>query len=168
MCSLKRFLLTVLLGVVFGLTAVALIASVPFVRLARRQRAMLALLQGADDLEQLLHRTREQMLAMHALVDQLPSDINAQAQASLQNPQGIQNALRDLLEHRLWISRHAPTASLDQLQIAIGALQRARQPVAAQLQRLEQAGNELRQLTEPALEQAAREPASLRRTVPSN
>lgn len=160
--------MTVLLAVVFALSVVMLAASIPFIRLARRQRALLSLLQAADEFEQLLHRTRDQMVAMQALVDRLPSDINGEAQASLQNPQGVQNALRDLLEHRLWISRHASAASLADLQKAVAALERARQPVAAQLLRLEMAGEELRQLTEPALEQAAREPASLRRAVPSN
>lgn len=160
--------MTVLLAVVLALLLVMLVASIPFMRLARRQRAMLALLQAADEFEQLLHRTRDQMIAMQALVDRLPSDINGEAQASLQNPQGVQNALRDLLEHRLWISRHAPSATMGDLLKAVTALERARQPVAAQLLRLEMAGEELRQLTEPALEQAAREPTSLRRAVPSN
>jgi len=72
-------------------------------------------------------------------------------------------ALRDLLEHRLWISRHGATASLAELKQAELAMSRARGSISSQLARLESAGAELGDATQAALEQAAREPAALRR-----
>lgn len=146
----------------FGL--IGLLAWIPFHRAASRQRALIRLLEGADEMERLLLRTRERMSAMQDVVGRVPADIGAVARASLDADQRVQQALRDLLEHRLWISRHGATARLHELKQAEGALARARATIAAQLERLESAGAELDDATQAAIEQAAREPAALRRS----
>lgn len=146
---------------IFGL--VGLIAWIPFHRAASRQRALIRLLEGADEMERLLLRTRERMSAMQAVVGRVPADIGAVARASLDADQRVQQALRDLLEHRLWISRHGATARMHELKQAEAALQRARDTIASQLERLESAGAELDDATQAVVEQAAREPAALRR-----
>ncbi len=155
-------LILVLLAV-FAL--IGLIAWIPFQRAASRQRALIRLLEGADEMERLLHRTRDRMSAMQDVVGRVPADIGAVARASLDADQRVQQALRDLLEHRLWISRHGATASLQALKQAEAALQRARATIAGQLERLESAGAELDDATQAVIEQAAREPAALRRSA---
>lgn len=154
--------LILILFAVFALIGV--VAWIPFHRAASRQRALIRLLEGADAMERLLHRTRDRMAAMQDVVGRVPADIGAVARASLDADQRVQQALRDLLEHRLWISRQGATASLAELKQAEAALQRARATITAQLDRLESAGAELDDATQAVVEQAAREPAALRRT----
>jgi len=154
---------TLILAVIAAFGVIALIAWIPFHRAASRQRALIRLLQGADQLERLLHTTRERMNAMQDVVGRVPADIGAVARASLDADGRVQQALRDLLEHRLWISRHGATASLAELKQAELAMSRARGSISSQLARLESAGAELGDATQAALEQAAREPAALRR-----
>jgi predicted nucleic acid-binding Zn-ribbon protein len=129
----------------------------------RRHRTLVRLLDQADELERLLHHTRERMNAMKHLVGRVPSDIAAIANASLDADQRVKQGLRDVLEHRLWISRSAESASQKQLDEACAALQRAHAALASQLQRLESAGAELEDATAAAVEAAAREPAALTR-----
>ena len=152
-----------ILAVVLAFALVGLAAWIPFHLSASRQRALIRLLEGADELEGLLHRTRERMTAMQNVVERVPADIGAVAKASLDADQRVQQALRDLLEHRLWISRHGATASLAELKNAERAMGRARDTIASQLTRLEHAGTELDHVTQAVIEQAAREPAALRR-----
>lgn len=132
-------------------------------RALRRQRALGRLLDGADAMENLLHRTRERMDAMRNVVDRVPDEVGAVARASLDSEQRIQDALRDVLEHRLWIQRHGPHASPRELDAACAAMDRARERITAELDRLERAGAELTQATDAAIEAARREPPELRR-----
>jgi hypothetical protein len=129
----------------------------------RRERALRRLLDRADALEQLLHTTRERMASMREVVQRVPSDIGAVATASLDAQAIVQPALKNLLEHRMWISQHGMTASTVELDTAAAALQRAHASIADQLARLENAGAALASATQASLEQAAREPAALKR-----
>lgn len=129
----------------------------------RRERSLRHLLDRADALEQLLHLTRDRMTEMRRVVDRVPSDIAAQAHASLDAQNQVQQGLRDVLEHRLWISRHGLTAPQKELDIACRAMDRAYTSIADQLGKLENAGAELADVTQAAIEQAAREPATLTR-----
>ncbi|MCI1709387.1 MAG: hypothetical protein LKM39_02700 [Chiayiivirga sp.] len=129
----------------------------------RRERALRRLLDRADALEQLLHTTRERMASMREVVQRVPSDIGAVATASLDAQAIVQPALKNLLEHRMWISQHGMTASTAELDTAAAALQRAHASIADQLARLENAGAALASATQASLEQAAREPAALKR-----
>jgi predicted nucleic acid-binding Zn-ribbon protein len=133
----------------------------------RRHRTLVRLLDKADELERLLHHTRERMNAMKHLVGRVPADIAAVANASLDADQRVKQGLRDVLEHRLWISRSADTASQQQLDQACAALERAHEALTSQLERLESAGAELEDATAAAVEAAAREPAALTRRAES-
>lgn len=132
-------------------------------RAQRRQRALAHLLDGADAMERLLHRTRERMQAMQGVVARVPKEVGAVAQASLESDRQVQEGLRDVLQHRLWIQRHAQTASQRDLDAACEAMDRAQERIATELGRLERAGAELAEATDAAIEAARREPPQLRR-----
>lgn len=129
----------------------------------RRQNILTRILDLADELEALYKETGRKMDAMKLVVQRVPSDIGAVANASLQSQEHIQQGLRNVLEHRLWLARHATTAKLGELKTALQALERSRAAIAEQLERLENAGAELTEATDAAVAQAQREPASLRR-----
>lgn len=131
--------------------------------LGRRERALVRLLDSADALEALLKETRQRMAALQGVVGRVPEDIGAVARASLDTEAQVQQGLRNVLEHRLWIARHGDSASHAQLEAALEALERARDSIAGQLDRLDRAGTDLADATQAALEQAAREPPALRR-----
>lgn len=143
--------------------AVALLAVVLHQRSLRRERSLRHLLDRADALEVLLHRTRERMKEMRQVVDRVPQDIAAEAHASLDAKDQVQQGLRDVLEHRLWISQHGLTAPQKELDTACRAMDRAYNNIAERLGQLESAGAELADVTQAAIEQAAREPATLTR-----
>ena len=129
----------------------------------RRQRLLTRILDLADELEALLKQTKTKMDAMQQVVKRVPADIGAVADASLQSQDQIQQGLRNVLEHRLWLAKHAESAGLQDLRESRAALERSRASIAEQLRRLESAGAELTEVTDAALEQARREPAALRR-----
>lgn len=156
---------TPLLIAVLACVVVAAIALGLHRRAQRRHLALTHLLDRADAIEALLQRTRERMRAMRSVVDQVPEDIALVAQASLQAERPIQDALRDVLEHRLWIQRHGQTASFADLALACAAIDRAHDTLSAQLQALEHAGAELAAATASAAESARREPPTLRRGI---
>jgi Tfp pilus assembly protein PilE len=143
--------------------ALALIAVYVRHRGVRRERSLRHLLDQADALEQLLHQTRQRMGEMRRVVDRVPQDIAAQAHASLDAETQVQQALRNVLEHRLWISKHGLTASQNELDAACAAMDRAHASISDRLSQLESAGAELANVTQAALDQAAREPAALTR-----
>ena len=142
---------------------IVLAAAVLRLRSNRRERSLRYLLDRADALETLLHTTRDRMNAMRTVVQRVPSDIGAVAHASLDAQPQVQQGLRDVLEHRLWISRHGLEASQGELDRACAALDRAYTTIADKLDRLENAGAELIDVTQASIEQAAREPAALKR-----
>lgn len=142
----------------------AALALVGHVRASRRQRTLVRLLDAADAMEGLLHRTRERMQAMQSVVARVPTDVGAVARASLESDLQVQQGLKDVLKHRLWIQRHAQTASQQDLDAACEAMERARDRIATELGRLEHAGAELTEATDAALEAARREPPQLRRS----
>lgn len=143
--------------------ALALLAVLLHQRGLRRERSLRHLLDRADALEVLLHRTRERMKEMRQVVDRVPQDIAAEAHASLDAKDQVQQGLRDVLEHRLWISQHGLTAPQKELDTACRAMDRAYNNIAERLGQLESAGAELADVTQAAIEQAAREPATLTR-----
>lgn len=150
------------------LGGLALVAVYLRQRSVRRERSLRHLLDRADALEQLLQRTRERMGEMRQVLDHVPQDIAAEAQASLDAEAQVQLGLRNVLEHRLWISRHGLTASQQELDTACTAMDRAFAKISARLDQLESAGAELANVTRAALEQAAREPATLTRRKPDD
>ena len=106
----------------------------------RRERAMLSLLHGADQLEADIKRCRVRLDRAHASVRITPG---VPAAGSSSADAAIDQALRNLLEHRLWIRDRAPQARQAQLDEAVAALQQARTRISEQLQALDQAQGEL-------------------------
>ena len=129
----------------------------------RRQRTLARMLDLADEVERLLNRSQERMLALRPLVQRVPADIAAQAQASLEGSLPIREAKRDVLQHRLWIQKHGSSATQDELDEACAALARAGKRLSGQLHELDTVGSDLANATEAAAEAALREPATLRR-----
>ena len=151
--------------VLAGAVALALVLPLAWWLLVsrRRERSMVRLLDLADEVQRLLDRSQERMQAMQAVVGRVPPDIAAVAHASLDSTQSIRDAKRDVLQHRLWIQKHGPTARQSELDAACAALDRARARLSGQLDELERAGAELAQATEASAEAARREPPTLRR-----
>ena len=142
---------------------VALGAAVIRHKSVRRERSLRHLIERAEALETLFHNTRERMKDMRSVVDRVPQDIAATAHASLDSHDLVQQGLRNVLEHRLWISQHGLTASQKELDTACEAMDRAYESISTQFTRLELAGAELANATQAVIEQAAREPAALTR-----
>jgi hypothetical protein len=128
-----------------------------------RQRTLARMLDLADAVEALLDRSQERMAAMRPLVQRIPADIAAEAQASLESSLPIREAKRDVLQHRLWIQQHGGSASQRELDRAAAALARVHEKLAAQLKALENVGSDLASVTDAAAEAALREPPALRR-----
>ena len=153
-------------AIVYLLIVCAVIAAILLgwlVRGRRRQQTLTGIMDSADAMELLLHRTRSRMVAMQNVVGRIPADIAAEARASLAREDHLQAAFRDLLQHRLWLQQNAGSASQHALDEAAAALRRARERIAGELDRLEHAGAELESATTPAMQAAKREPAALRR-----
>ncbi|HTA64001.1 MAG TPA: hypothetical protein VK753_00725 [Xanthomonadaceae bacterium] len=151
-------LLTSLLLVLAGCVALWWIA-----RGRRRQRTLTRIMDDADAMETLLRRTRDKMGAMQNVVGRMPADIAADARASLDSDKRVQAGFRDLLQHRMWLQQNVGTASQESLDEAAAALERAKARIAAELDRLDNAGAELDSATGAAIEAAGREPPALRR-----
>lgn len=152
-----------------GLIALAIAAPVWWIHRTRliRQRTLTRMLDLADEVERLLNRSQERMAALRPLVQRVPADIAAQAQASLESSLPIREAKRDVLQHRLWIQKHGDRASQKELDQACGALNRVRERLDGQLVELESVGTDLASATQAATEAALREPAALRRPTGS-
>jgi len=129
----------------------------------RRQLSLARLLDLADEVERLLNLSQARMSALQSLLQRVPADMGAVAQASLEQDLPILEAKRDVLQHRLWIQKHGLTATQPELDAACDALDRARQRIGGQLANLESAGADLASATAAADAAALREPPTLRR-----
>jgi len=110
----------------------------------RREAAIRALLDGADALEAQLVECRERMQVLRSMLIDLPEEMSADADFALAADHKVQAALRDLLEHRLWIRQHAGDARQIELDHAVGALAQSRAAMAEQLGKLAEITEELR------------------------
>jgi predicted nuclease with TOPRIM domain len=102
----------------------------------RRHAIIRALLDGADALEAQLQECRQRMQRLRGMLSVLPEEMSAQADAALSADSKVQEALKDLLAHRLWIQQNAQGASLDQLNAARSALTQSSATLNAQIERL--------------------------------
>ena len=130
----------------------------------RRQRTLSRMLDLADEVEALLDRSQERMAALRPLVERVPADIAAEANASLQGSLPIREAKRDVLQHRLWIQQKGASAEQAELDRACAALARVRERLDGQLAELENVGSDLASATDAAAAAALREPPTLRRS----
>jgi uncharacterized coiled-coil protein SlyX len=102
----------------------------------QRERAIRALLDGADALETQLQDCRQRMQRLRGMLTILPEEMSADADTALSADAKVQAALRDLLAHRLWIKQHAVDASLQQLAAARSALDQSGATLRALIERL--------------------------------
>ena len=153
---------------IIGLVSLAIVLPMLWRHRARlrRQRTLARMLDLADEIERLLARSQERMAAMRPLVQRIPADIAAEAQASLESSLPIREAKRDILQHRLWIQQHGGSATQEELDRACAALARVSERLDNQLAELETVGSDLASATDAAAEAALREPPTLRRPGP--
>jgi hypothetical protein len=140
--------LLALLPALAGLGVIAaLVAIIVFMRRqARRRRALRALYRGADALEHDLKECRMRLERAHASVNVAPG-VPAAGEADART--AVDAALRELLEHRLWLRDQAAEAGQRELDAALAALDKARASLSEQLTALASA--------QRALETAVRE-----------
>lgn len=131
--------------VLIGLIALVAVAFV-FVNLRRQRRisAIQQLLDDADRLEAKLHETRQRMRELESLLGRLPADITEQARASLASEAGIQDALKKVLGHRLWIRENAETAPIQALRDVGDSVRKSLTQLETQLARLDLVGTDLK------------------------
>jgi hypothetical protein len=111
--------------------------------LAKRERAVRRLLDGADALEAQLLDCRARMQQLKTMLVALPEEMSADANTALTADDKVQAGLRDLLAHRLWIKQHAASATRGDLDAACAAIDQSRQVMQAQLTRLDSITGEL-------------------------
>lgn len=112
-------------------------------RQERRNLAIQNLLDDADRLEAKLLDTRTRMREVEGMLGRLPSDITETARATLASEAGIQDALKRVLSHRLWIRENGSTASIAKLREVGVTARKSLAQLEQQLARLEGAGGEL-------------------------
>lgn len=112
-------------------------------RWVRRERSIRRLLDGADALELQLQQCREHMRNLKEMLIVLPEEMSAEANSALTADAKVDNALRDVLAHRLWIKQHAVSASQQELDAACSAMRQSSDTLARQLERLAQAAADL-------------------------
>jgi hypothetical protein len=117
--------------------------------LRRRSQVLTEILDLADELERELLECRARLREIPALTASLPPAEQLSARATLAAEPLVQDALRDLLAHRLWLKDHAEGAALDQLLSARDALAVTRASLARQLGRLAEVRGELRSVGAP-------------------
>jgi len=134
-----------------------------FIRRRLRENSLFRLLDLADEMEALLAQSQAKLSAMRTLIERAPEDIALRTRSFMDVGIPVQNAKRDLLQHRLWIQQNGMEASQSQLNMACDALQKARDTLLHQLTELEHAAMEFAAVTDAAWKAADNEPASLRR-----
>lgn len=128
---------------VLGLLLVAVFAGLREQRLRRRTRVLGDIFDLADALESELLECRARLREVPALTTLLPASGELSASATLAAEPQVQDALRDLLAHRLWLKDHAQSASYRELLASRDALAATRRTLTAQLGRLAEVRSEL-------------------------
>jgi hypothetical protein len=100
----------------------------------RRERSLAALLDALDALEATIKRYRERMLVMDAEVRSL-GPVDGFRRIDPQAP--MQEALRGVLQHRLWIRDHGASASERELDAALDSTVARRDQLVARLTELD-------------------------------
>lgn len=113
---------------------------------------MTLLLDKADRLEADLRDCRERLDRTHAMMEVKPGQpVDGETDAR----KAVDDGLRSVLEHRLWLRDHAASASQKELDSAVTALNDAHERLDPQLQALDQAQNDLEQAIRENLEGGA-------------
>lgn len=114
-------------------------------RLRRRSLLLAEILDLADALENELLECRARLREIPALAAALVPSEQLSARATIAAEPQVQDALRDLLAHRLWLKDHAAAAPIDQLTTARDALVATRGSLTDQLARLANARADVEQ-----------------------
>ncbi len=109
----------------------------------RRNLLIMRMLDDADQVEARLLDCREKMKSIGGMLGRLPADITASARATLDSESGIQNALKIVLQHRLWIRENANTAPVSRLAEVSGSIRRSLIELGSQIGRLDAVSQEL-------------------------
>lgn len=109
----------------------------------RRNGLIMQMLDDADQVESRLLECREKMKTIGGMLGRLPSDITASARATLDSESGIQQALKIVLQHRLWIRENANTAPIGKLEEVSRTIHRSLDELDVQIGRLSAVGDEL-------------------------
>ncbi len=132
-----------ILALIASVAAIGLGFAIANWRQERRNAAIQTLLDDADRLESRLLETRARMRDLEGMLGRLPSDITENARASLASEAGIQDALKRVLSHRLWIRENAATAPIAKLSEVRDITRKSLKHLEQQLAKLEGAGSEL-------------------------
>lgn len=127
-------------------------------RMRRKPRLLAEILDLADALEGELLECRRRLREIPALTAGLVPSAQISARATLAAEPQVQDALRDLLAHRLWLKNHAADASLAQLTTARDALVTTRSALADSLARLADVRADVDQRRVPAVQRASAPP----------
>lgn len=114
-------------------------------RWRRREHTIRTLLDEADALEASLLNCRERMQTLRGMLVDLPEEMTGDADEALAADDKVQAALRDLLQHRLWIQQHAADTGQRELDTAVGALRQSRSSMERQLRHLDEITAALRE-----------------------
>lgn len=117
-------------------------------RAVRREAILRQLLDDADTLEARVLETRVRMRDLEALLGRLPADITESARNTLNSEAGVQQALRLILQHRLWIRDHIHSASIGQLRQVRDKVRGSLGKLDEQLSKLDNASDELKRAYE--------------------
>ena len=128
--------MTILLVCAALAAAIMLLAWARERSLRRKPRLLAEILDLADALERDLLECRARLRELPALTAHLPPSDQLSARATLAAEPQVQDALRDLLAHRLWLKDHADGATLVELGHARDALVATRSSLETQLARL--------------------------------
>lgn len=132
--------LTIGLIALFILVAVALVGTFLLRRLNRRNASLRRLLELADRVEADLKSCRAKLKQAHAVMSTNP---DLPAASEQEAAKAVDAGLRALLQQRIWIRDHAPTASLRELDAAAQAMGQTRDRLRPLLQALGEAQDEL-------------------------
>jgi hypothetical protein len=132
--------LTLGLAILFILLIAALVGAFVLRRLTQRAGSLRQLLELADRLEADLKSCRARLQQAHAVMSLNP-DLPAASEQEASH--AVDAGLRALLQQRIWIRDHAPTASQRELDAAIRSMDQTRERLQPLLQALGQAQSEL-------------------------
>ncbi|GGA18186.1 hypothetical protein [Dyella nitratireducens] len=132
--------LTLGLTALFILLAVAIAGALLLRRLNRRNASLRRLLELADRVEADLKSCRFKLKQAHAVMSMNP-DLPAASEQEAAN--AVDAGLRALLQQRIWIRDHAPTATQGELDAAAQAMDQTRDRLQPLLQALGDAQDEL-------------------------
>lgn len=132
--------LTLGLAILFILLIAALVGAFVLRRLTQRAGSLRQLLELADRLEADLKSCRARLQQAHAVMSLNP-DLPAASEQEASH--AVDAGLRALLQQRIWIRDHAPTASQGERDAAIRSMDQTRERLQPLLQALGQAQSEL-------------------------